>query len=50
MTKKKPADTRLSPAERTAKLLAFKGASHNFGCANVKKAVPIVASNWMKTA
>ena len=49
MKKTKTPDTKLSPAERTAKLLAFRGARHNFGTPNDRFPPIPVASSRFKT-
>lgn len=49
MSKKNPVkDTSLSPAERTAKLLAFRGQTHNFtqGTRFPSKKIPVAGSRF----
>ena len=44
--KPKTALTSLSPAERTAKLLAFKGTTHNFGPKVPEKKIHVASSRF----
>lgn len=48
LAKSQHPDTKLTPAERTAKLLAFRGPTYNFGAAVPSKPVH-VAKGWVRT-